>query len=331
MSEDPVEAGGKAVREGFVQSMQTAAMVAGLFQRRAGDARSRSEFLQRMRIGENKEARSAFEHWLRVQEKLITVPQQIELTDARIAEVKQRTANAGELHNERLRGTTARINRADKDLERRDKAGKLERKHKKALHKLDKEYKELQIEVRRRAAGLTDTLTDHGGKDGAAGVSAAAHAAARAGKGLSEENAEAADAFDRRFSEDTGVDPDDFIEATVVPDSEVPVEDVIDAEVVGGFDQAAMAGQGSVASRVFVADVTGLTEALTVLTHLEHEFPGTGGDPTQPVADGIGFEAAVAEADPVHAGVSVDADAGLDFGFDPPLALPAAADPEFGP
>ncbi|MFI6041946.1 hypothetical protein ACIA8C_09945 [Nocardia sp. NPDC051321] len=324
MNGDPVEESGQAMRQSTMQAMQTAAMVSGLFARRAGDARSVTEHLQRMRVGDSKEARAALEHRLRVEKMLATVPQEIALNDAKITEVKQRTANANTAHTEAQR-------RADEDLDRRTKGGDLERKHKKALHKLEIEDKRLQIQIRRRAAGLSDTLTDPGGKAGATGASTAAHAAARASKGLSEENAVAADAFDRRFTEDTGVDPDHFIDATAVPDAEVPAQDVIDAEIVENFEPATTAEHGSVPPRVFVADVTGLTEALTVLTHLEHEFPEAGGDSAQPSADGTGLEAAVADAQPVHASASADADPGLDFGFDPPLELTATPDPELGP
>ncbi|WP_159080552.1 hypothetical protein [Nocardia suismassiliense] len=349
MSGEPGEDLGKAVQQNVWQSFQTATMVAGLFQRRAGDARSRTEFLQRMRIAANKEERSAVEHWLRVEEKLATVPQQIELNTAKIEEVKQRTTNATELHKEELRRTKRQIDRSDKDLERRDKAGELDSTHKQAihdkqvaaydnretrareLHKLDKDYKALLIEIRRRAAGLSDTLTDHGGKNSAAGASTAAHAAAQASEGLSEEHAEAARAYGRRFTEDTGVEPHDFIDGTVVADTKVPVDDAIDAEVVENFDPATPAAQGSTASRVFIADTAGLAEALTVLTHLEHEFAGASEDSDSPAADGTGYDAAVADTQPPYERAAVDPDAGLDFGFDPPLALPAAPDPELGP
>ncbi|MFE9575304.1 hypothetical protein ACFYO1_02875 [Nocardia sp. NPDC006044] len=328
MSEDPVEQGGRAMQQAFMQSMQTAAMVAGLFGRRAGEARSQTEFLQRMRVGENKEARSAFEHALRVQQKLVTNPLEVTLAQAKINEVEQRIKG----HKEERRATTKKIKRADKDFDRREEADKLALKHKKELHELEKEYKNLQIQIRRRAAGLTDTLTDHGGKQGAAATSAAAHAAAQASAGLSDENAEAAQAFEQRFTEDTGADPEDFLDATVVPDSQVPVEDVIDAEIVEDFD-GAEAGQGSAAPRVFIADVNGLADALTVLNYFDHAFPGTASDAVSPGAEGIGFEAAVADAGPLHAGTSADPDPGpgLEFGFDPPLALPAAPSPEVGP
>ncbi|MFC9432448.1 hypothetical protein [Nocardia sp. NPDC057030] len=327
MSEDPVEQGGRAMQQSFMQAMQTAAMVSGLFGRRAGEARSQTEFLQRMRVGESREQRSAFEHWLRVQKNLAINPLEVALAQAKIDEVEQRI----EGHKEELRATTAKIDRADKDLKRREKADKLARSHKNELHNLDKEYKNLLIQIRRRAAGLTDTLTGHSGKDGVAGASSAAYAAAQASAGLSEENAEAGQAFDRRFAEDTGVDPDDFIDAAVVPDSEVPVEDVIDAEIVEDFDPAAGAEQPGAASRVFVVDVTGLAETLTVLSYLDHDFASAGGTSAAPLADGIRFEAAVADAGLLHTDSTVERDPGPGIDFGPPLAQLAAPDPELGP
>ncbi|MFF3224091.1 hypothetical protein ACFYV7_14965 [Nocardia suismassiliense] len=349
MSGDPVEESGQAMRQGFVQSMQTAAMVAGLFQRRAGEARSTSEFLQRMRIAASKEERSTVEHWLRVEQQLATGPQQIELNNAKIDEVRQRTTNATELHKAELRRTKRQIERSDKDLERRDKAGELDSTHKQALHdkqisaydnretraselhELEKEYKQTLIEIRRRTAGLSDTLSGNGGQNSAAAASSAAHAAAQASAGLSEEHAEAAQAFNSRFTEDTGTDPHDFIDGEVVTDAQVPVDNTVDAEVVENFDPATAAGQKDSASRVFIADAAGLTEALTVLTHLEHEFTDASEQPDSAPVDGAGFDAAVAAAQPAHASASVDAEAGVDFGFDPPRALPAAPDPELGP
>ncbi|WP_406279378.1 hypothetical protein OH799_11880 [Nocardia sp. NBC_00881] len=276
MSGDPVEESSQAMRNGFVQALQTSHTTAALMRGRGGEARSKAESEQRMRHAAGKERRSFIEHRLRVIDAVESAGQVRELNTAKVDEVRSRIERGGELHELEQQQKNRQMERADADLDRRDKAGKLERKHTIKIHKLqvdgytnrearavelhelDVEYKKLLIDIRRRAAGFSDTLTVHG-ESGETMASAAAFAAAKGSEGLSEQHDRDVDAYAERFVEDTGTDYTEVLDATVVGD-------------FGDFDDLD-AGVGEQArSSVAMEDIVGLTEELSFATHLAHEF-----------------------------------------------------------
>lgn len=223
---DPVEESGQALRTGFVQAMQTAHTTQALFGRWGGEARTRAEHEQRLSTGVAKEERSMVEHRLRVDQQMEERWWDRQLNSARVEEVRARIQRGGELHDAEKRRVERQIERADKDLERRDQSENLDRGHKQTLHNhqitgyknreqragelhdLEVEYKQLLVDIRRRAAGFTETLTEQTGpRSAATASSAAAFAAADATADLSGQNAGDASAYRQRFTEDTGIDP----------------------------------------------------------------------------------------------------------------------------
>ncbi|MEV0111344.1 hypothetical protein AB0H42_34155 [Nocardia sp. NPDC050799] len=181
MSGDPVEESSQAIRTGFIQSMQTASMMANLLQRRGGEVRSRTEFEQRFRHTEAKEYRSFFEHQLRVNTGVEKAADEHALNQARLTEVQDRNSRAEDLFDleakfkrEQIdRGRTNQRNREESERVASDQNRELHQAkmdgytrretHENTLHELDVEYKQLLIDIRRRAAGFTDTLTDTDG------------------------------------------------------------------------------------------------------------------------------------------------------------------------
>ncbi len=256
------------MRGGFVQALQTAHTTAALMRGRGGEARSKAESEQRIRHANSKEQRSFIEHRLRVIDAVEEAGHKRELNSARVDEVRHRIERGGGAHEMEQWHKWRQIQRADADLDRRNKAGKLEREHQTnretravELHKLDIEFKKLLIETRRRAAGFSDTLTAQG-ESGEAKASAAAFASAKGAEGLSEQHHRDADAFDERFVEDTGTDYTDVIDATVIEDFD---------------DLDARAGEHA-GSSVAMDDIVCLTEELSFATHLAHEFADLSGD-----------------------------------------------------
>jgi hypothetical protein len=75
------------------------------------------------------------------------------------------------------------------------------------LHDLKVEYQKLLIDARKRALGLTETLTDTDPGTARAHAASAGWAAAEATADLSDEHRVAADAWAERYGEDTGNDP----------------------------------------------------------------------------------------------------------------------------
>ncbi|MEU3010119.1 hypothetical protein [Nocardia asteroides] len=260
MSGDPVEESGQAVRQGFVQALQTAHTTTGLIRGWGADSRSRTESEQRVALAEAKDHRSVIEHAAR----LGNLGADHSLTEARIEEVRARITNAAKATEVDIRHKEAQITRADTDLQRRETDGELARTQSKevhekritsytnrekrevALHALDVEYKELLIDIRRRAAGFTETLHRSDEPTGAAKASAAQFAAADATRDLSPEAEAAAQAYRDRLIEDTGLDVEDLF-----TDS----------------DRAEMADSWSHG----LSDVAGLAEDLTIAAHLHHE------------------------------------------------------------
>lgn len=260
MSGDPVEESGQAVRQGFVQALQTAHTTAGLFRSWGADSRSHTESNQRVRLADAKDFRSAIEH----QGRLGNLGMEQELIRARIAEVHARITNAAQIAEVDVRHKEGLITRADTDLERREQDGELARTQSKevhtkriasytnreerevALHDLDVEYKKLLIDIRRRAAGFTDTLHQSDQRTGRGQASAAQFAAADATRDLSPEAEAAAEAYRERLIDDTGLDVEDLF------------TDSDRADVADGWSQG-------------LADVAGLAEDLTIAAHLHHE------------------------------------------------------------
>ncbi|WP_249643846.1 hypothetical protein [Nocardia sputi] len=178
MSGDPVEESSQAIRTGFIQSMQTAAMMTNLLQRRGGEARSRTEFEQRVRQAEAKEYRSSIEHQVRVNTGVEKAADEHALNQARLTEVQDRNSRAEDLFDLEAKFKSEQIERARTNQRNREEservAGDQNRElhqarmggytrretHDNTLHDLDVEYKQLLIDIRRRTAGFTDTLTD---------------------------------------------------------------------------------------------------------------------------------------------------------------------------
>ncbi|MGY1898400.1 hypothetical protein [Nocardia gipuzkoensis] len=307
MSGDPVEESSQAVRQGFVQALQTAHTTAALMRGQSGHARSKAESEQRIRHADAKEYRSSVEHWVRVTNAVEAADHARDLNSARVDEVRARIGRGGEQHTLEQRRTQRQIERADADLTRRNMAGSLERRQSRdlhdakitayknretratELHQLDVEYKKLLIDIRRRAAGFSDTLSAHGDA-GETMASAAAFAAAKGAEGLSPQHAEEADAYAERFTEDTGSDPSVIIDAALVEDidfaqgpsevSPLAIESgpsIIDATIVEDIDSS-LSAVGK-PSPVAIEDVIGLTEELSLATHISHEFAGLISEP----------------------------------------------------
>ncbi|MFE3757933.1 hypothetical protein ACFXO9_26800 [Nocardia tengchongensis] len=227
---DPVEEGGQAVRTGFVQAMQTAAMTMNLLQRRGAESRSAAEFERRgdeadIRLQQNREV-----HDLKVTGYHSRATHETELhaleTDFKARQIER----AEELHVLERRIKERIIERGDADLDRRAADSAAERANKDELHELQRQnllnrgaseeqrhdldvaYKTLLIEIRRRAAGFTETLNTQD-SDHAAGLrSAAAYAAARSTADLSDMHRSHAEAFDERLIEDAGTNASDLLD-----------------------------------------------------------------------------------------------------------------------
>ncbi|MFI6217019.1 hypothetical protein ACIBCD_33895 [Nocardia brasiliensis] len=348
MSGDPVEESGQALRQGFVQAMQTATSTMALIRNAGGESRSRTEFAQRTAIAEQREQRSAAEHRVRVWEHLETVQQKRDLNTARIAEVNARINNADELTKVEVRRTGRSIARADRDFDRREKTSRNDERRKNAihaqqitayrnretradeLHSLEKEYKQLLLEIRRRAAGLSDTL----GADAESRISEAAFAAAAANahapEDVSENLADATEAFTRRFTEDTGLHPDDVLDATIIEDvvigkavaileperASAETEEIIDVDVVD--DPSVEEGGARRVRAVTVDDVLALTEELTVQAYLEDFLAHLAMDGELEREDGTVFEAALdAATTPDTPGLDAEPQLGVEIDIAP--------------
>ncbi|MBF6326621.1 hypothetical protein IU451_29415 [Nocardia cyriacigeorgica] len=295
MSGDPVEESSVAVRQGFVQALQTAHTTAALMQRRGGESRSLAEHNLRMSNDAAREQRSQTEYQMRVFDAIEKAYQGRELHAVRVEEVRERIKRGGELHEKELDYKKDQIERGKQDLDRRNTDSVLERGRLDAvqeekikgytareeraaeLHKLDVDYKNLLIEIRRRAAGFSDALTSKG-PAGEAMASAAAFATAQATSDRSDTHRAAAAAFTERFAEDTGLDPGALIDDTAShPPQWEP--NPADAE--------------------FLDNLNGLTEKLSMAANLDQGASATCPDPTAPgqVIDAV-IAAASADPDP---------------------------------
>ncbi|WP_280312026.1 hypothetical protein [Nocardia abscessus] len=356
MSGDPVEESSQAMRQGFVQALQTAHTTAALMRGQSGHARSKAESDQRIRHADAKEHRSSVEHWMRVTHAVEAAGHARDLNGAKVDEVRARIQRGDEQHTLEQRQKQRQIERADTDLARREKVGSLELKQSRELHRakltayekretradelhgLDVEYKNLLIDIRRRAAGFSDTLSAHG-DTGQAMASAAAFAAAKGAEGLSEQHADEADAYAERFTEDTGSDPSSVIDAALVDDIEdidppfggaAPASlpsaiesgpSIIDATIVEDIDSPLSTARQP--SPVAIEDVIGLTEELSVATHLAHEFADLVGAPDPDAGSVIGD--AVDAAGLTDDGTTPVMDFGIDTEL-PDAAMPRTPD-----
>ncbi|MBB5916860.1 hypothetical protein BJY24_005772 [Nocardia transvalensis] len=367
MNGDPVEESGQALRQGFFQGMQSAAMTMNVLQRRASESRSVAEFARREADAERQRHQDTEIHDLKVtgyedrqrherQQHLLEMQvkqRQIERGDAdlarRDADSAFERANKAELHglqkgwHERRDERTEelheleknvkqrQIERGDTDLQRRTDDAAAARsdnrefhrrriqslaeraEQEKQRHDLDVEFKQLLIEIRRRAAGFTDTLTTTASPQEAATMRAAAeYAAAHSTAGLSDAHAAADAAYAERYTEDTGTDPDTILDAELV-------------DLAPDVDLGPDLDSGGAPSAVSVDAVRGLAEELTAETYLEH-LAATD-DPGLDLTEGSSLADAIDALDlPINGPGEVDLDV-----QPTPVTPAAAADREVGP
>ncbi|WP_216917952.1 hypothetical protein [Nocardia noduli] len=339
MSGDPVEESGQALRQGAVQAFQMAHTTAALMRGRGGESRSKSEHDQRVELAAARDQRSIIEHNVRVGTAIGKAGDDRAIAQARVEEIRARIGHGQKDHELGQDETKARMSRAESDLRRRNRLGRQEYRHNEALHTakvdaytgretragevhaLDVEYKQLLIDIRRRAASFSDTLAGSG-TVGDAAASTAAFAAANASEGLSDEHAADAAAYERRFHADTGrdyrdvvdatlVDPDpDTVATTAAPGTELDLA-VIDVEII---DISGDEVVGSVAEevepeyRVSLEAVRELAEELTLDTYLTHESSGSAAEPdSEPDAVDVLAEAVAAAVIPGEAPMVADA------------------------
>ncbi|MEV0766260.1 hypothetical protein [Nocardia sp. NPDC050435] len=319
---DPVEEGGAAVRQGFIQAFQTGSMVANAMQRRAGEARSATEHHQRVQDSADRGLREQQIHWAKLQgyadrqwqgQRLFELDEKLKLDDGHRKQTLHERQVEGYDNRERwgqaeheadLEVKSEQIRRGNHDLARRDAEflreqqrhsevhtekiqGYQTRAEQSAeVHKLDVKYKELLIEIRRRAAGFADDLSSAGRVDAEAMKAAAGFAAAEYTADLSGDHAAHAQAYRERFTADTGLDAEDILDDL---DTEIrhkasnPGPEILDAEIVGAAPQApAPASLLDVVDAEIITDpdllaslhaVAGLTEDLTTLAHADHDAP----------------------------------------------------------
>lgn len=325
MSGDPVEEGGQAVRQSFIQAMQTAPMMLNLMQRRNSELRSVAEFDRRSEDAAIRRQQGQQIHDLKVAGYQTRATQgrelhamemrvkrrQIERGDADLARRasadqrdradkdelhalqtgwhERREQRAAELHNLEKQVKQRIIERGDTDLARRTSDAAAERGEQAQLHQLrrqqlldrsrqeqqrhdlDVEYKQLLIDIRRRQAGFTETLTSTHGPDTASAMrAAAAYATAQSAADLSDAHTTAADAYNERLTEDTGTTPGD----------------ILDAEIVD-------LGPRSGADTVTLDAVAGLTEELAAETYLQHLAGAASADAE--TENGSGIDAAISD------------------------------------
>ncbi|MGW5922164.1 hypothetical protein ACWFPY_24505 [Nocardia fluminea] len=241
--------------------LQTAHTTSALIRGSGGEGRSRAESDQRVALAAAKDQRSDIEH----QARLGGLGWERQLTLTKIDEVRARIANNQRVTDADVVLKEGQITRAETDLARRELAGELERAHNiethqhridgyvnretraAELHNLDVEYKQLLIDIRRRATGFTDTLYRTDDDTGRGMAAAAQFAAAAATSDLSAEHHADADAYRERFAADTGLNPEDLFDADE------------HASVADGWSHG-------------LGDVAGLAEDLTAAAHLHHEF-----------------------------------------------------------
>ncbi|MBF5000694.1 hypothetical protein IRT45_26500 [Nocardia sp. BSTN01] len=349
---DPVDEGGQAVKAGFVQAMQTAAMTMNLLQRRGSESRSRQEFTQRQddRIAEqqrknhihglqlqgyiDRSQHGRLEHWAdmaikagRYREHLL----EMQVKNARLQHDQDKADRANDsdkateerrdkTHGLQVRALRGEYNRKDaihtQQLRRYDKQIAQDQR----LHDLKVEYQQLLIEARKRALGLTETLTDTDPGTARAHAASAGWAAAEATADLSDQQRFAADAWAERYGEDTGKDP-----RTTLADARAEAASLDDAVDELHTQTSALSAEYTLASY-------GESQLRDMNSHSATE-PARGPDADSgeelEVLDGEVIDVAVEVT-----GVTGDLDVGVDFApsvFPPVKALGPAPSTEIEP
>ncbi|MBY8858614.1 hypothetical protein K7711_19200 [Nocardia sp. CA2R105] len=272
-SGDPVEEGGQAVRTGFVQAMQTAAMTMNLLQRRGAESRSVTEFNTRQGIaglqwqGYVDRAQQGVElHDLEKQVKQARLDNDAAEAGRRETAHESTEKRRDQLHGFHVQGQRAERNRKDTIHTKQVDGYNTRATYARHLHSLDVQYKKLLIEGRERALGFAETLAAEDDRATyTSGVSTAAWAAAHSAGDLSQDYAEQAEAWDDRYTEDTGRS---FASIFHGADDD--------------FDDTAQQGGGQWPSEAF-APVAGLAEELAYGIYGEQQYQAAGlGDDAAP-------------------------------------------------
>ncbi|MGW0251115.1 hypothetical protein ACWDYH_31250 [Nocardia goodfellowii] len=273
---DPVEEGGQAVRQGFIQAFQSGAMVANFMGRRAGEARSATEHAQRMQDSADRGLRENQVHWAKLQgysdrrwqgQRLFELDEQMKLDESRRKQTlherqvegyddRKRWGQAE--HDAEVKVKNEQIRRGDRDLARRDAEFLLEQerntevhteriqgyqtraKQASEIHDLDVEYKKLLIDIRRRAAGFAEDLGSSGRVDAESMKAAAGFASTHYTADLSEDHAAHAEAYYERFCADIGLDPGvipEDLDAEILRMANRAGPQIIDGEILGTAPQ----------------------------------------------------------------------------------------------
>ncbi|MGW5110597.1 hypothetical protein [Nocardia sp. NPDC004123] len=322
---DPVEESGQAVRTGFVQAMQTAAMTMNLLQRRGVESRSAAEFERRAEEADTRLQQNREVHDLKVAGYQTRHTNESELHTLETQFKTRQIERAEELHILERRIKERIIERGDADLDRRTADSAAERANKDELHQLqrqnlinrgaweeqrhdlDVEYKQLLIEIRRRAAGFTETLNAQDRDDAAGWRSAAAYAAAHSTADLSEKHRSHADAFDERLTEDTGVSATDILDAQ--PDD---------------------IGPGTEMTPAVLQATRGLTDELNFYIVVNHAAQPDTNSPADEIVDGSVIGAAIEAADVIDVEVVEEPGADPDPFMPPEVTAPPPTAPDQG-
>ncbi|MCM6774427.1 hypothetical protein NDR87_14185 [Nocardia sp. CDC159] len=297
---DPADEGGQAIRTGFIQAMQSSAMMMNLLQRRGAESRSIAEYQQRQTDRATEQGRKDQIHGLQTRGYRDRAEKAQQLHDLEIA-IKQARLTYDEradgrreaehtaterrrdkIHGYQVQGYRAERNRKDAIHSQQVDGYTTRKAHAAHLHALDVEYKKLLIDGRRRAMGFTETLVDTPSPESA--TAAAAWAAARNTADLSDDHQQYCDAYTERYSEDTGENPADLIEAA--PEDYQWVDD-------------SEAGTDSDGSATTLQAMAGVAEELTFSTYAEHlhtEDLFDAGDNESAARDGAELHTAVEAA-----------------------------------
>ncbi|MEU6559270.1 hypothetical protein [Nocardia nova] len=341
---DPVDEGGQAVKAGFLQAMQTAAMTSNLMQRGGAESRSRKEFAQRQADRGIEHQRKSELHARQIQGYIDRAEhgrlehhadmwikagkyrehlREMQIKDARLqhdqdrAERAKTSDEASERRREKLHDLNVRSARGEynrkgalhtRQLRRYDNQIAQDRH----LHALKVENQKLLNDARRRSLGLTETLTDTDPGTAHVHAAAAGWAAAEATADLSDSHRTDAEAWRERYAEDTGEDPRLVTDAE--PDATVDMNDPVNQLAV---DNTLIAHADSALRDLDTDRATGTTTAAT---------PGE--DEVLDVLDGEVIDVVVEAT-----GVTGHLHEHLDFGADlPPVqALEAGPSVEVAP
>ncbi|NKY87558.1 hypothetical protein [Nocardia veterana] len=312
-------------------------MAMNLLQRRGSESRSRQEFTQRQddRIAEqqrknhihgvqlqgyiDRAQHGRVEHWAdmaikagRYREHLL----EVQVKNARLQHDQDRADRAKDsdkaseerrdkVHGLQVRALRGEYNRKDaihtQQLRRYDKQIAQDQR----LHDLKVEYQKLLIEARKRALGLTETLTDTDPGNARAHTASAGWAAAEATADLSDDHRAHTEAWAERYGEDTGNDP-----RTAVADARA------EAEALDG------------AADELDNKVSALSVEYTLASYGEAQMRAFGAADSPAPAPDSGDELEVLDGEVINmvveaTGVTGDLDMGVDFA--PPVLPPVKA------